>query len=208
MPEKVNELKESLDKLASGLSSVAELSKKKPKEAQQQLSFIVSQLESLQNEIDSLDKAISFGAPLAEYEASTKRLSEIEGMVSKLEVKLDTLVDEVSKLRKEQEILKSLFQEGISERQIKVLESRIKNIEELQQKLMNTKSMQIMAELVQVVDELNKRVAYVEELIKSHPYEVMKNLQQMQSTEKKERKPETKKESLFNKIRSALYGKG
>ncbi|MCD6478878.1 MAG: hypothetical protein J7L44_03255, partial [Candidatus Diapherotrites archaeon] len=90
-----------------------------------------------------------------------------EQNIDELEAKLELTIEKIGAIRKDQEMLKSLLQEGISEKQVQALEARIKNIEALQEKLMSSKSTKVMVELVKVVDELNKRVKRIEELFKA-----------------------------------------
>ena len=167
MDPKIEMIKDNVGKLQSSLSVVAQAKPKNAKEAEKQIAFLVSQLEALRAEIDNLDKTIVLGAPLTEYGENLTKLSTIEQNIDELEAKLELTIEKMGSIRKDQEMLKNLLQEGISEKQVQALESRIKNIEALQKKLMSSKSTKVMVELVQVVDELNKRVKRIEELFKA-----------------------------------------
>ena len=167
MDPKIEMIKNNVGKLQSTLSMVAETKPKSAEEAENQIAFLVNQLEALKAEIDNLDKTIVLGAPLTEYGENLAKLSSIEQNIDELEAKLELTIEKIGAIRKDQEMLKSLLQEGISEKQVQALEARIKNIEALQEKLMSSKSTKAMVELVKVVDELNKRVKRIEELFKA-----------------------------------------
>jgi len=208
MDPKIELIKNNVGKLQNSLSLIAQTKPKNAKAAENQMAFLVNQLETLRAEIDNLDKTIVLGAPLTEYGENLTKLSSIEQNIDELDAKLELTIEKMSKIRKDQEMLKSLLQEGISEKQVQALESRIKNIEALQKKLMSSKSTKIMVELVQVIDELNKRVKHIEELFKASNLEEAASVSnQMQFSQPTATIVHEKKQSFLQKLIHFITGK-
>ena len=90
-----------------------------------------------------------------------------------------------------------MIKEGLSERQVKLLENRIKNLEELQKKLLSSESTRIVIELVKVVDMLNRRVKHLEDLVAATSEEEIMPSHRKYEPEKE--KPEQKR-GFFSKF--------
>lgn len=166
MDPKIESVKNKIGGVESSLAIISQSKQKNLSEVNANLNFLVGQLENLRVELDNLDKTIVLGSPLTEYSENVEKLTSIEETIDSVESKLELAVEKIAEIRKDQEVLKNLLQEGISEKQVQLLESRIKNIEELQEKLMGSKSTKILVELVEIIDELNHRLKRIEELFK------------------------------------------
>jgi predicted nucleic acid-binding Zn-ribbon protein len=168
MDQKVEELKGDIGKIRESINLLAPAKKKKgAAEEDAAMGFLIQQLESVLSEVDNLDKAVALGIPLTEYEGNISKLVKVENELNALEGKMNDFVSEVQDLRREKEDLNTLLKEGISERQVKMFESRIQNLEELQTKLMTGKSTRVVVELVEIIDDLNRRLKRLEELLKT-----------------------------------------
>jgi len=201
MDPKIENVKNKIGSLQSSLLAISEAKQKNAKAAEDQLTFLVGQLENLRAEIDNLDKTIVLGSPLTEYSDNVEKLSAIEESVDALESKLELTIEKIAEIRKDQEMLKGLLQEGISEKQVQLLESRIKNIEALQEKLMSSKSTKIMVELVQIIDELNNRLKRIEELFKVSRLSEAEIPYSMQFPQPQPMKPAEEKQGFFGRIK-------
>ncbi|MCX8190053.1 MAG: hypothetical protein N3F05_02375 [Candidatus Diapherotrites archaeon] len=166
MDPKIESVKNKIGGVESSLAIISQSKQKNLSEVNANLNFLVGQLENLRVELDNLDKTIVLGSPLTEYSENVEKLTSIEETINSVESKFELAIEKIAEIRKDQEVLKNLLQEGISEKQVQLLESRIKNIEELQEKLMSSKSTKILVELVEIIDELNHRLKRIEELFK------------------------------------------
>ncbi|MEM4662721.1 MAG: hypothetical protein QXM75_01740, partial [Candidatus Diapherotrites archaeon] len=158
MDPKIESVKSKVGGMESTIAALSQSKQKGLAEINAGLNFLVGQLESLRAELDNLDKTIVLGSPLTEYSENVEKLTAIEETIDSVEAKIELAVEKIAEIRKDQEVLKNLLQEGISDKQVQLLESRIKNIESLQEKLMSSKSTKILVELVEIIDELNHRL--------------------------------------------------
>jgi len=165
MDPKIEELKDSIQKIKDSMGDFFVSGGRKKIDESSQMRFIVQQLNSMLGEVEELDRAVSLGIPLTEYEGNISKLSKLERELLKMESQMNSLLSRMEDLERDRDELNLMIKEGLSERQVKLLENRIKNLEELQKKLLSSKSTRIVIELVKVVDMLNRRVKHLEDLV-------------------------------------------
>ncbi|MCX6801682.1 MAG: hypothetical protein NT067_01070 [Candidatus Diapherotrites archaeon] len=201
MDTKVEELKSDLGKIKGSLNSISVSTKKKKiSNDEAAMGFLIQQLDSVLLEVDNLDKAVALGIPLTEYEGNISKLSKAENDLKSLDSQMNSLVSEVQELRRKEDELNTLLKEGISERQVKMFEGRIKNLEELQQKLMSGRSTKVVIELVSIIDDLNQRLKRLEELFKVASSEQTMGATIEINMESQPTAQPAKKEGFFSKL--------
>ncbi|MFH0955254.1 MAG: hypothetical protein V1777_04065 [Candidatus Micrarchaeota archaeon] len=133
-----------------------------PKE---KMDFFLTQMDSINSRLESLERVIEIGVPLQEAESSMKRLTTIEQSIQENNSKMSLLAATINDLTRETEVIKKELQAGVSNKVIQNMETRVEVLQNVVKQYSGSNTHEILVELVEIVQSMDKHISAIENFI-------------------------------------------
>ena len=214
----LDEIKGKLTGLHENSGVFAKMAKGKDKEklGEKQAHFM-AELKEMERLIARMESTVSVGVPLTESEQAAKKLEHLERDMHTIGSKVNVYVSEAKALRNTFRGLEKQIDQRVSETQFQNLSSRMSYIEKLSEELKVSKTKNILVDLLQVIQGLDKKVDAIEKAVEERmgiyskgPGEQVKGRDTIETIEaaplQKQSAP-PKKKGIFSGI-TGLFKKG
>ncbi len=156
------ELKDSVNQVASTMNSIFPANVKDPKLKEKQ-NYLLASIGELSSKIDQLENTVSVGVPLTEATDVIQKLNNLEQNLASAESKLNIFLQKTNELKERDDELKEILQTKISKNQFDSLYNKVVSLEELYQGLSVSETKDTFMALINVMETLEKRIKYIEE---------------------------------------------
>jgi hypothetical protein len=162
----LDDIKGKLTSLHENSSVFAKIAKGKDKEklGEKQAHFM-AELKEMERLIARMESTVSVGVPLTESEQAAKKLEHLERDMHTIGSKVNVYVSEAKSLRNTFRGLEKQIDQRVSETQFQNLSSRMSYIEKLSEELKVSKTKNILVDLLQVIQGLDKKVDAIEKAV-------------------------------------------
>ncbi len=169
------------------------------------MNFFLTQMDTINSRLESLEKTVEIGIPLVEAESGLARLSNLERAIQDNTSKMNLIATNIRDIKRELDLVKKEIRGGISTAAVDNLKTRVNYLENLIKQYSGSKTHKILMELVDIVQGLDKHVSNIENFIDRdlQQYLDLKGItpQQLQKTEgTMQAEQQTPKQGFFDGI--------